>query len=241
MLSMFRSSPYLQDPARAIPYVDSCAQFWTQVYDTSFGGFFTNVDRFGGVIVNWGTNKDLVTQSRDAYGFVRAYMLTGNHLYLTMARHAFDFMYTYAWDNANEGWFHSLDRYGNPINPEDVKTAFDQHYALLGIAAYYEATGDTNDWNQLMRGYNSNENHLWDNDQQSFGYFDRGTFNWSSVSDKSFNATVDAITTNVLALYLMTGDNIYKTRLLQLADNILTHLYGSMPQQEIGFVEQYYS
>jgi mannose/cellobiose epimerase-like protein (N-acyl-D-glucosamine 2-epimerase family) len=234
-------SPYLQDPSKAIPYVDSCAQFWTQVYDTSFGGFFTNVDRFGNVIENWGTNKDLITQSRDAYGFVRAYMLTGNQEYLTMARYALDFMYDYAWDNSHDGWYHSMDRYGNPINPNDVKTAFDQHYALLGIAASYEATRDTNDWNRLMAGYNSSENHLWDDDPQDFGYYDYGTYDWSSVYDKSFNATVDAITTNVLALYLLTGENVYRTRLIQLADNILTHLYGSMPQQAIGFVEQYYS
>ena len=121
------------------------------------------------------------------------------------------------------------------------KTAFDQHYALLGIAAYYEATRDTNDWNRLMDGYNSSENHLWDNDPQDFGYYDTGTYDWTSVSGKSFNATVDAITTNVLALYLLTGESVYRSRLLQLADNILTHLYGSMPQQAIGFVEQYYS
>ncbi len=234
-------SPYLQEPARAIPYVDSCAQFWTQVYDSTFGGFYTNVDRFGNLKVEWGTNKDLISQSRDSYGFVRAYMLTGNQSYLEMARHALDFMYAHAWDNSNDGWFHSNDRYGNPINPEDVKTAFDQHYALLGITAYYEATRDTNDWNQLMKGYNSSENHLWDSDQQAFGFFDTGTYNWSTVSGKSFNATVDAITTNILSLYLLTGDNVYRDRLLQLADNILTHLYGSMPQQVIGFVEEYYS
>ena len=234
-------SPYLQDPSKTIPYVDSCAQFWTQVYDTVYGGFYTNVDRFGQVITGWGTNKDLITQSRDAYGFVRAYMLTGNQEFLTMARHALDFMYDHAWDSSHDGWYHSIDRYGNPINPNDVKTAFDQHYALLGIAAYYEATRDTNDWNRLMDGYNSSENHLWDNDPQDFGYYDTGTYDWTSVSGKSFNATVDAITTNVLALYLLTGESVYRSRLLQLADNILTHLYGSMPQQAIGFVEQYYS
>jgi mannose/cellobiose epimerase-like protein (N-acyl-D-glucosamine 2-epimerase family) len=234
-------SPYLQDPSKAIPYVDSCAQFWTQVYDSVNGGFFTNVDRYGNVIVSWGTNKDLITQSRDAYGFVRAYMLTGNQAFLAMARHALDFMYAHAWDNTNDGWYHSMDMYGNPISPYDFKTAFDQHYALLGIAAYFEATRDTSDWNRLMQGYTSSENHLWDNDPQAFGYFDTGTYDWSSVSGKSFNATVDAITTNDLELYLLTEDNVYKNRLIQLADNILTHLYASMPQQAIGFVEEYYS
>jgi mannose/cellobiose epimerase-like protein (N-acyl-D-glucosamine 2-epimerase family) len=234
-------SPYLQNPSMAIPYVDSCAQFWTQVYDSIDGGFYTNVDRYGNVIASWGTNKDLITQSRDAYGFVRAYMLTGNENFLLMAKHALDFMYAHAWDTANDGWFHSIDRYGNPINPTDNKSAFDQHYALLGIAAYFEATRDTLDWNWLMNGYSNSENHLWDTDAQAFGYFDNGSYDWSSVSGKSFNATVDAITTNVLELYLLTEDNSYKNRLVQLADNILNHLYASMPQQAIGFVEEYYS
>jgi len=37
--------------------------------------------------------------------------------------------------------------------PSDYKTAFCQHYALLGIAAYYEVTGDTTAWNWLVKGY----------------------------------------------------------------------------------------
>ncbi|MGB5894516.1 MAG: hypothetical protein WBG58_10080, partial [Ignavibacteriaceae bacterium] len=58
------TSPYLQNPTLAIGYTDSCAQFWLQTWDEQIGGFFTNIDKFGNVITNWGTNKNMLTQSR---------------------------------------------------------------------------------------------------------------------------------------------------------------------------------
>jgi mannose/cellobiose epimerase-like protein (N-acyl-D-glucosamine 2-epimerase family) len=137
------TSPYLQNPTLAIGYTDSCANFWLQTYDDVLGGFFTNIDKYGNVITSWGTNKNMLTQSRNAYGLVRAFMLTGDTTYLNLAGEALNWMYAHAWDSTNSGWFQELDINGNPINSAADKTAFYQYYALLGIAAYYEATGDT--------------------------------------------------------------------------------------------------
>ncbi|MCK5573182.1 MAG: AGE family epimerase/isomerase, partial [Bacteroidetes bacterium] len=130
-------SPYLQNPENVLGYVDSCARIWAGVHDPADGGFYTNVDRMGNLNASWGTNKDMLTQTRNAYGFVRAYMLTGNHSYLGYARAALDFMYAHGWDHTYGGWYGELDRSGNPTNPSALKTAFDQHYALLGISACY--------------------------------------------------------------------------------------------------------
>ncbi len=232
-------SPYLTNPDLAIPYVDSCASFWTQVYDSINGGFYTNVDRQGNVIASWGTYKNLVTNSRDAYGFTRAFMLTGDERYLVMARNALRWLYQHAWDQTNGGWISTLDRLGNPSPATQTKTAFDQHYALVGIAAYVEATQDTSDWNWLLRGYRSNDARLWDSSAAAFGYFDNAAADWSGRNGKSFNATVDAITTHVLHLYLLTGEDQYRQRLLQLAANMQGRLVASMAQQTIGFVESY--
>jgi mannose/cellobiose epimerase-like protein (N-acyl-D-glucosamine 2-epimerase family) len=232
-------SPYLTNPDIAIPYADSCASFWFNAYDPTYGGYYTNIDRIGDVITSWGLNKNTVTTSRDAYAFARAFMLTGNEAYLTHARRALDFMYAHAWDTVYGGWYGSIDRFGNPTNRTASKTAFDQHYALLGIAASFEATRDTIDWHWLMRGYDSNEIRLWDTTSSRFGYYDYGTYNWVTRSGKSFNATVDAITTHVLSLYLLTGEETYRVRLEKLADNILDHLVPSMSGLAIGFVEPY--
>ncbi len=230
-------SPYLNDPTLAIGYVDSCARFWAQVYDSVNGGFYTNVGRQGNIKTPY--DKSIISETRDAYGFVRAFMLTGNERYLTLARHALDFMYQHCWDTTYGGWLDMVDQFGNHESAYWDKTAFDQHYALLGPSAYCEATRDTLDWQWLMKGYANNDTKLWDANASTEGYYDDVTFDWSVRTGKTFNATVDAVTTHVLALYLMTLDNTYKVRLLSLADEMLSKLVGSMSQQTIGFVESY--
>ncbi len=234
------TSPYLQNPILAIGYTDSCAQFWLQTYDYASGGFYTRIGKSGNILGNiLGNNKHMLTQTRNIYGMVRAYMLTGDTTYINLAEEALNWMYAHAWDNTNNGWFQELDINGNPINPGGDKTAFYQHYALLGIAAYYEATGDTVAWNWLMKGYNHLENIYWDTRPAYLGYYDRASFNNQTTMDKSFNATVDAITTHLLYLYLMNEDLAYQSRLEELATEIIDHMVASMPQQAIGFVEKY--
>ncbi len=232
-------SPYLAEPERIIGYVDSCAAFWHKSYDLVKGGFYTNVDRSGRLIASWGRNKNMITQSRHAYGFVRAFMLTGKESYLDDARRALDFQYAHAWDAAYGGWFNELDESGNPTSRSGAKSAFNQHYALLGPVAWYEATRDSLDGAWMTRGYDFIDAKLWDSRPASFGYFDAISANATAPTGKSFNATVDAVTTHALQLYLMTGEERYKTRLLELADNMVNRLYASMPQQNMGFVEEY--
>ncbi len=235
-------SPYLQHPENAVAYVDSCAKFWLGAYDSaSNGGFCIGMNQAGKVISGWGQYKNVVIQSRDAYGFTRAFMLTGNEAYLTYARRALDFMYAHDWDNVNGGWYAANDRAGNPAGPTDPKAAFDQHYALLGITSYLEATRDTLDRRWLTIAYANGEKNLWDGGASTPGYYDSASYNWSSRWGKSFNATVDAITTHVLHLYLLTGDDAYRTRLMALKADILDRLVPTLAPQKIGFVESFYT
>ena len=233
------TSPYILNPNLAIGYADSCANFWLQTWDTTRAGFFTNINKDGSVITGWGTNKNMLTQSRNAYGLVRAYMLTGDTTYLGYAKRALNWMYDHAWDITYGGWFQDLDINGNPIYPNGDKTAFYQHYALLGVIAYFEATRDTLALYWLNKGYEHLENYYWDSRPLYHGYYDKTNYSNQVASDKSFNATVDAITTHLLYLYLMTKDEVYKTRLQEIAEEIKEHLVSSMPQQAIGFVEMY--
>ena len=232
-------SRYLVNPDLNHGFVDSCATFWLNSFDENLGGFYTNVDRQGNVITQWGTNKNMLTQTRNAYGLTRAFMMTGNELYLEKAKEALEFMYSSSWDDVFGGWFGEADKNGNPVNLGSNRTAFNHHYALLGILAYFEATGDTSTWNWFQKGFEHNEQFLWDNDENFFGYFDYGNYNWNTLNNKSFNATVDAVTTHLINAYLLTGDDIYKDRLLTVADNIVTRLTPTMDQYKIGFVEKY--
>jgi mannose/cellobiose epimerase-like protein (N-acyl-D-glucosamine 2-epimerase family) len=229
-------SPYLADPSLIAGYADSCAAFWTKVYDTQYGGYYTNVNRMGG---NTNTAKHTMNQSRDAYGFIRAYQMTGKQIYLTQARQALQFMYAHSWDTTYGGWYNTLDRFGNAAAKTENKTAFYQHYALLGIAAMFEATRDSLDLHWLMKGYANNEARFWDARPGYSGYYDLVKYDGTAPSGKSFNATVDAITTHILHLYLLTQDDRYLKRLKELAENMKVRLQGSMATQAIGFVEQF--
>jgi mannose/cellobiose epimerase-like protein (N-acyl-D-glucosamine 2-epimerase family) len=232
-------SDLLENPDLIPDWVNTNASFWWSAYDDAEGGFYTNVGRDGTIITAWGTNKNVLTQSRDAYGMVRAFQLTGNEDYLSFARGALDFMYAHGWDPEFGGWFNVLGERGSPLDPESRKTAFDHHYALLGPMAMVEATDDTIDWEWLLRGYEFNEQALWDERPGFEGYFDSVRRDRSGAAGKSFNATVDAITTHALQLYLATGDPTYEVRLEMLAENMLDRLVSSMGAQAIGFAEKY--
>lgn len=70
------TSPYLNNPDPVFGYVDSCAAFWKNAHDSVYGGFFTEIGKTDNVRnLN---SKGMLSQSRDAYGYVLAYMFTGN-------------------------------------------------------------------------------------------------------------------------------------------------------------------
>jgi len=234
------TSPYLNDPDRLVGYVDSCAKFWFNSYDATYGGFYTNVDRMGNVITSWGTNKKPLTQTRHAYAFSKAFMLTGNEVYLQKAQDALSFLYGKAWDNTNGGWYGDLNRQGSPVSSSAAKTAFDAHYALLGIASMYEATRDPLAESWFNKGYDLLENRYWDRGS-AFGYFDQTAANFSTRTGKSFNATVDALTTHLLLMSRLTSETKYRTKVDSIVLNILNMLVPTMDSQQIGFAEIYNS
>ena len=233
-------SKYLINPDLNIGFVDSCATFWLNAYDEINGGFYTNVSKEGNVLTNWGTNKDMITQSRNAYGLTRAYMLTGNDTYLEYAKKALDFMHSSAWDSINGGWYNSINKFGQPNNINEDKTAFNQHYALLGISAFAEAKNDSISRVRLEDAWGHNEAALWDPDEINFGYYDKANYNWSQLNGKSFNATVDALTTHLFTIYLKEqNEYVYIQNIQFVVDNILERLIPSMDDQMIGFAEEY--
>ena len=202
-------SPYLVNPDLAIPFVEDIAAFRLRARDDANGGFYTFIDRQGNPT---GENtKSLCAQSRLGYAFTRAFALTGDEAYLDHAHHALKFLYDHGWRN---GWRFATDIQGNDISHwgHDNWWSFQQHYALVGIAAMVEVTGGYTDWGDgsasdwywLQTGVDSNYNRLWDANPATAGYFDRATTNWSSRWGKGFTPTVDAMTTHSLLLALMT-------------------------------------
>ncbi|MBN1600741.1 MAG: AGE family epimerase/isomerase [Chitinispirillaceae bacterium] len=237
-------SPYIRNPELAIDFVKDIATFRMRQRDNTYGGFHTSIDRQGN---STGANeKALCGQSRVAYTFIRAFMLTGDEQYLEQAHHALKFLYDHGW---NDGWYFITDAQGNHINHwgHDDWWSFQQHYALVGVTAMVEATGGTMNWNDgsendqtwLMRGINSNYTKLWDSNQSTKGYFDHANTAWTNKWNKGFTPTVDGITTHALLMAMMYDSLNHQNRFVELADNVVDHLIRNMNSAAAGFPEVY--
>ena len=254
-------SDYLTDPSKSIDYVIGEVEFWSNARDTVDGGYFCYLNRDGTQVLD--SLKAMVGQSRLAYSFSRAFMLTGNEAYLEQAQHALDFLYEHGWDQVNGGWFFTTDAAGTlaPWNqwwdPNTWKWSFHQHYALVGIGAMAEAAGEVydgayppdysipadslNNWDWMMRGFDMIDSYMWDQRPGYDGYYADTDLDWSNPRGKGFTPTVDGVTTNALILYLLTKDDLFRERLLAMANIMNERLVGSMndPRVKFGFAEEY--
>ncbi len=234
-------SQHILNPDLNIEHVRNNVEFWIKnAFDDpatgGYGGFFSSIAQNGSKLST--NQKSLIAQTRQAYGFTKAFMLTGDEKYLTYAKSAIDFLTTYGWDKTNEGWYCFAQRNGqldNRVgwNPNSGKWGFQQQYANVGIIANYEATHDPNVKVWMDKGLNSIYTHMWDSRPGYEGYYEQADANWSNLSGKGFTSTVDAITTNGEEAYLTTLDPIRKARLVQLANVIVTRFIPMMSDPKV--------
>ncbi len=233
-------SAFLTEPGAAADFAVDCADFWTAARDDEYGGFHSFVDADGGVSEQ--TDKSVVGQSRDAYGFVRAFMLTGDEAYLDHAEHALEFLVEHGWDDDHGGWLFTTDEAGAPValfgddwDPNTFKWSFAQHYALVGLSAMCEATRDELWCGWLELGREQLDTAMWDAD--AGGYFDSAELDWSDPAGKGFTPTVDAFTTHGLSMALGDDPAAHEPRALQLADLMVDHFVDGLDSAQIGFPE----
>jgi mannose/cellobiose epimerase-like protein (N-acyl-D-glucosamine 2-epimerase family) len=232
------TSPWMMSPELSIEFVRANISFWmkSEARDDVHGGFYSN-------ITNTGTRTDsvyksIVTQSRHAYAFTRAFMLTGDTVYLRYARDALQFQFAHGWDSTHGGWRFLVDRNGAPVPfpwSKDLATgkdAFVQQYALLGPVAFYEATRDSEAWEWVGKGSRAVDEHMWDTARS--GYYGSADGNWSNPGRKTLASIVDAFNVNTEPLCLLTGED---DRMLALADDMVDHMVVWMgrPEAELGF------
>jgi mannobiose 2-epimerase len=194
------------------------------------------------------TAKTSLSQSRDAYAFARAYMVSGDKTYLEYGRHTLDFLYNHLWDKENGGFHTIASREGRNIDLDGgrydhvrEKWSFMQFYALLGIGAYWDAAHESADMDMLVKARGLYDEKLWDKRAGLEGYYETANYDWSNPREKGFTPTVDCITTHGLSLFLLTGNDQYKKRLLALGDAITGRFIPAMAGRKLGFPEFYTS
>jgi mannose/cellobiose epimerase-like protein (N-acyl-D-glucosamine 2-epimerase family) len=234
--------PWLLDTGPMRTHLLGSADFYAKVADPQFGGFFTYLDRQGNPK---STNKSFQVESRDAYAFAHAFMVSGNESYLVAARQALDFLYAHGKDPTNGGYVFLGDRQGNwlpaPSGVPSDKWSFTQHYALSGPTAMCEAAPNATDCGAMNDGMQLLESRYWD--PTNGGYFNNATLDYGSVWEKGFTPTIDGITPHILLTYLVTQNPSYRARFISLADDAANHLVGSMsaPGVLFGYPESFTS
>lgn len=120
--------------------LDSVIPFWmNHSKDTVSGGYFTCLDRRGGV---FDTDKFMWLQGREVWLFSMLYnKVEKKQEWLDMALHGAEFMKKYGMD-AQGNWYFSLTREGKPlVQPYNI---FSDCFAAMAFSELYKATGDEN-------------------------------------------------------------------------------------------------
>ena len=235
-------SSVLKQPDLAIARLLKTADFYAGAIDLEQGGFYTYLNRQGQPT---SSNKSFVAESRDAYAFVRAFMLSGDEHYLDLAEHALKFLYEHGWDTQNGGFYFLGNRSGaklpDPSGTQSPKWSFVQHYGLVGVSAMCEATRSALDCGWLDAGRASLHERMWDGRAGMLGYYSNANIDFSSRWDKGFTPTIDGITTHVLADYLISGGDAQRARFLALADAAADRMVVNMsaPGVKFAFPEEY--
>ncbi|HOX52177.1 MAG TPA: hypothetical protein PKY05_11855 [Fibrobacteria bacterium] len=134
--SMPSSSRFLANPDTGRSLLQRTADFWKGYRDDGNGGYNAVVSASGR---GSGDTKYFSPQSRLAYVFTRAFMVTGDTTYLNHAEHALEFLYAHAWDPSGiGGWFYQAQSDGTFPLPDSTRWSYMQHYALLGPTVFWE-------------------------------------------------------------------------------------------------------
>ena len=257
-------SDFLLDPSLNIELVTDTVRFLEHGRDDVNGGYHVYLADDGTPVMPqdawWGSEqcgetfdyhlRPVFSQSRVAYAFAKAFMLTGDVAYLDEAEHALAFLYAHGKDEEDGGWWFTTDEQGGVApwmpceewDPNEWKWSFSQFYPLLGVRAVTEATlgaseggRATGHWQELEDGLALLDAFLWDDREPYLGYYDEADLDWENPRGKGFTGPADGITTHAASVYLQTGEEAHRQRVLDLADGLVDHLAPSIALGETAF------
>lgn len=130
--------------------------------DEEDGGFYSDITydfKLGGK-----QDKMIVTQARQIWVTSKAAMrYSREREYLTYATHGFEFLRDHMWDKKHGGFYTLVSRAGKPIKQQkEEKTAYGNAFAIYGLAAYFEASGNEEALNLAKKTFYWLEQHSHD-------------------------------------------------------------------------------
>lgn len=175
----------LADTIRASLRRDVLAPWYPRVVDTEYGGFLSNF------AYDWEMlplqDKMIVTQTRHVWTAARAaaFFPEERDMYLAAAAQGVDFLRESMWDEEYGGFVSLVSRDGASRQGGDAftqgKTAYGNAFAIYGLAAYHDVSGDTAALGLAQRTFRWLDAHA--HDPEYGGYFQFVTRDGTALQD----------------------------------------------------------
>ena len=200
-------------------------KWYPLVIDKEDGGYYSEVTHNFKLGENH--NKMIVTQSRHIWSnAVAASQYPKNRSYLKNAEHGFIFLRDVMWDSIDGGFYNLVTKEGEPVLKKgEEKTSYGNAFAIYGLAAYYEASGNSEALELAKKAFFWLEKNS--HDPEYLGYFNhlkpdgtlyRRTADWPSTSEvgyKDQNSSIHLLEA-FTELYLVWPDELLRERLEEL-------------------------
>lgn len=112
--------------------------FWEGMIDLRWGGYYGKMDH--NLILRKDANKGCILNSRILWTFSTAFFTFKDPVFLSYARHAYDFLQRAFLDRSRGGVYWSVTAEGVPS--DEQKHTYNLAFAIYGLSAYYDASGD---------------------------------------------------------------------------------------------------
>jgi mannobiose 2-epimerase len=163
--------------------VGNVLPFWVEhAVDREHGGFYGAVT--DDLQVHNHVPRSAILCARILWTYARAYSRYGKEPYLEMARWAYTTLTEVFWDVEYGGVYWTVDARGRPVM--DRKHHYAQAFAIYGLCAYYEATGESQSLGLAQELFHLLEQHAYD--PMHGGYIEGSSRRWEALDDMRLSA-----------------------------------------------------
>jgi len=158
-------------------------KWYPTAIDSVHGGFLSNFTY--DFVPEEKQEKMIVSQARHIWTTSKASIYyPAEDQYHIYAKHGFSFLKDKFWDEEYGGFYTLLDQQGNVLpTGKEVKTAYGNAFAIFGLAAYFEATGEAAALDLAKKAFWWLEKHS--HDPVHLGYFQSLARDGSPLLDRT--------------------------------------------------------